>query len=296
MKQNITILLFIKIFVFIVSTWIYHFNNDLCMYNIYWGKKCILIRKLGISNCRLLEECKSYNDPFIKGFIEDIPHNEACEKKDIYYNKRGIMTKKKQTYRNTLNYASENKKTTKNKSGIFETKKYSDLEKKIFKELDYTNFLKNNKAVSDRIYKKIIFKKCGLQVLPPFLLFLFFLIVCIVELALGLSGKDCLLSYFGLKKTHLEKLVNESEGALYTFVSVLKKITGFWKHSESLGSGTTCTLCSGTTVTDACILGQFFRILIYMVPLVILGVTFISWIFYYHKKVKKYEKIKFRKR
>ncbi|KAI4841548.1 fam-l protein [Plasmodium brasilianum] len=40
----------------------------------------------------------------------------------------------------------------------------------------------------------------------------------------------------------------------------------------------------------------FFGIFIYLLPFILFGVTLILKVVYYHKKVKKYEKIKFRKR
>ncbi|KAI4835525.1 hypothetical protein MKS88_004735 [Plasmodium brasilianum] len=46
------------------------------------------------------------------------------------------------------------------------------LKKKIFKEFDYEYFFKNNSTISDNVYKKIIFKKCGLRFALPLLLFL----------------------------------------------------------------------------------------------------------------------------
>ncbi|SBS97561.1 Plasmodium exported protein (Pm-fam-a like), unknown function [Plasmodium malariae] len=230
---------------------------------------------------------------------EEVPDNEVNEKECIHNNEEGITSMNKQSKRSSSENVRSNKKSTNTKSWVFETKKYSHLEKKIFKELDYSDFLKKNRTVSDRIYKKIICKKYGLRIALPLLLFLFFLIVFLAELTLGLSGKECLLSYFGLKKNHLEDLVKDSGGPLLSFVNALKKLTGFWEHSELFGSKGACEICktvSNGAVSNVCILGRFFRILICFVPFVILGVTIISGIIYYHKKVKMYEKIKFRKR
>ncbi|KAI4840526.1 hypothetical protein MKS88_001254 [Plasmodium brasilianum] len=298
MKQKIKLHLYIKIFLFVLSAWIYHFNNDRFKYNKYLEQNHILKRILSIRNCRLLAKCKKTNNTNTVDLIVDIPRNGVYEKRDIPYNDKRNTTKNKQSCRNSLNNASDHRQATKNRSCIYETKKYSRLEKKIFKELDYTDFLKNNRTVRDSIYKKIIFKKYGLRIALPLLLFLFLLIVCIIELTLGLSGKGCLLSYLGLKKEHLETLSKDGDGTLSTFVNLLKKLTGFWEHSGIFGTKDACDFCKevSNAVSNACILGRFFRILICFVPFFILCFTFISWIIYYHKKFKKYEKIKFRKR
>ncbi|SBT87256.1 fam-l protein [Plasmodium malariae] len=291
MKKKIKLLLFNKIVVFIVLPWMCYFNN-------YLEDNHVLIRTLDTRIYRLLGKCNKFNDSYNIDLTEDISHNKSYEKKDIFYNENIVTKQNEQSKRNSLNNASERKKATKNRSCIYETKKYSNLEKKIFKELDYTDFLKNNRTVSDRIYQKIICKKYGLRIALPLLLFLLLLIVFIVELTLGLSGKECLLSYFGLKKDHLDELVKEDSGPLSSFVNVLKKLTGFWEHSGIFGSKNDCNLCkdASESISNVCILGRFFRILICFVPFVILGFTIISWIIYYHKKVKKYEKIKLRKR
>ncbi|SBS95766.1 Plasmodium exported protein (Pm-fam-a like), unknown function [Plasmodium malariae] len=208
----------------------------------------VLIRTLGTRIFRLLGKCNKFNDSYNIGLTEDISHNKSYEKKDICYNENIVTNQNEQSKRNSLNNANERKKATKNRSCIYETKKCSNLEKKIFKELDYTDFLKNNRTVSDRIYQKIICKKYGLRIALPLLLFLLLLIVFIVELTLGLSGKECLLSYFGLKKDHLDELVKEGSGPLSSFVNVLKKLTGFWEHSGIFGTKDDCNFCK--TLSD----------------------------------------------
>ncbi|KAI4841347.1 hypothetical protein MKS88_000588 [Plasmodium brasilianum] len=296
MKQKIKLLLFIKIVEYMSSTWILRFNNHMINYNNYLEKNYIFSRTLCVRNCRLLENCKKRNNSNIMDLTDDMSQNGEYENRNIYYNEKGASTKNKRSNRNSLNNASEQKQITKNKSSIFETKKYSHLEKKIFKELVYMDFLKNSRTLNDRIYKNIIIKKYGLRIALPLLLFLFLLVVFIAELTLGLSGNESLLSYFGLKKQPLENLVKKEPWS--KILIPLQALTSFWEHSDSLGPRATCELCKSMSegVSDACILGRFFRFLICFVPLVILAVTFISWIMYYHKKTKKYEKIKFRKR
>ncbi|KAI4836009.1 hypothetical protein MKS88_005229 [Plasmodium brasilianum] len=299
MEQKIVLILFIKISSIILLTWIRHFKHDLNSFNMYLDKTCIVSGGLIERTYRLLANGVQQMYQDITMLKEEVPDNGVNEKECIYNNEKGITSMNKQSKRSSSENVRSNNKSANIKTCVFETKKYSHLEKKIFKELDYADFLKKNRTVNDKIYKKIICKKYGLRIALPLLWFLFFLIVFLAELTLGLSGKECLLSYVGLKKNHLDELVKDTGGPLLSFVNALKKLTGFWEHSKVFGSKEACGFCKELaegTISNACILGRFFRILICFVPFVILGVTIISGIIYYHKKVKMYEKIKFRKR
>ncbi|SBT85601.1 fam-l protein [Plasmodium malariae] len=296
MEQNIKTTLFIKITTFILLCWICHF----CIY-ISTLKKTLDEKKnnrsiLHARTYRLLAIYKKDNDSSTLCLKEEMSINGMHEINDITNNEKDDLGKKKRSNECPSKCAGGYKRPTKNKSCTFETKKYSHTEKKIFKELDYTDFLKNNKAISDKIYNKIILKKFGLRIFLPVLIFLFLLIIFILEISLNsVKPKSTLLSELGLNKEFLKPL---SEGEWKSFLSVLKNLGGFLKHSVSDSAGTaTCIMCdTANSVSDACILGQFFRILIYFVPFIILSITVIIGIIYYHKKVNKYEKIKYRKR
>ncbi|SBT00643.1 Plasmodium exported protein (Pm-fam-a like), unknown function [Plasmodium malariae] len=251
-------------------------------------------RNVHMRTYRLLAKCKQDKDSSIIGLKQNISNNGNNEKNDICYNKKGTSTKKEQPYESSLRNSKGHKEDLKNKSCIFETKKYSHMEKKIFKELDYVDFLKNSKTLNDKTYKKIIGKKLVFRFSLPVLLLLFFIAVVIAEFSLGFAGKENLLFKLGLTKDLLESWANDS--TISPILETLKKLNDFWSESKVWGSTSTCVLCTGQTITGACILGRLLGLLIYFVPLFILGVTFILGIFYYHKKVKKYEKVKFRKR
>ncbi|SBS98809.1 Plasmodium exported protein (Pm-fam-a like), unknown function, partial [Plasmodium malariae] len=109
------------------------------------------------------------------------------DKNDISYYEKCILEKKKQSNENLPRNARRYKKNVKNKSCILVTKKCSYLEKKIFKELDYVDFLKNNRTISDKFYKKIIFKKRKLRFFLPLSLLLLLSVSIILDYSSGLG-------------------------------------------------------------------------------------------------------------
>ncbi|SBT00927.1 Plasmodium exported protein (Pm-fam-a like), unknown function [Plasmodium malariae] len=127
-------------------------------------------RRLYAKNYRLLAIYKQDKNSSIVYLKKEIP-NRVNNINDIFNNEKYSSGKTKQLSGSSQGNKRRYQKDMKNKSCIFETKKYSHLEKKIFKELDYVDFLKNNKTISDKIYKKIMIKKCGLRVALPILLF-----------------------------------------------------------------------------------------------------------------------------
>ncbi|SBS97076.1 Plasmodium exported protein (Pm-fam-a like), unknown function [Plasmodium malariae] len=218
--------------------------------------------------------------------------NSANYEKDISNNEKCASGKKKQSNGCLQRNAREQKMYMKNKACVFETKKYSHLEKKIFKELDYEDFLKKNRTISDKIYRKIMRKKCGLRLALPLLLFLVLSISFILDnfcrcgLTYGLFNIIILVSPGSSPAPKiLETKLSPSINSLY---ELLNKPPLNW-FTKVLRRG------ADGNLRNYCVKG-FLGFLIYFVPLFILGSILISAVFYYHKKVKKYENIKFRKR
>ncbi|SBS96705.1 Plasmodium exported protein (Pm-fam-a like), unknown function, partial [Plasmodium malariae] len=233
-------------------------------------------KKLYTRYYRLLAKYKQVKDSSIVCLKEDIPNGDN-NKKDIFSNEKRNTGTMKQSNGNPLYNVKGHKQSMKNKSCIFETKKYSHLEKKIFKELDYEDFLKNNRTISDKLYKKIIFKKYRLRIVLPLLLFF----LLIIPLILDLSGSFALV-------TELYKALGKYLGKGWT--TNLKEwlcASPFWWLGREL---------QHSSKKYSYIVIPFFRSIIYFLPLFILGVTIILRIVYYHKKVKKYERIKFKQR
>ncbi|SCN45361.1 fam-l protein [Plasmodium malariae] len=308
MEQKFKSFLYIKIPTFILLTW-------MCYFYIYMSRQSKSLvecynqhRRLYAKNYRLLAIYKQDKDSSIVYLKKEIP-NRVNNINDIFNNEKYSSGKTKQLNGSSQGNKRRHQKDVKNKSCIFEKKKYSHLEKKIFKELDYVDFLKNNKTISDKIYKKIMIKKCVLRVALPLLLFLVLAISFILDnfckcgFTYGLLKVIILISpaldatklreYSYLKDVvSLDKIFKgETSPALAILHMWLTKspLKGFTQALVEPGSG------NAKEVRNYCMSG-FLGFLIYFVPIFILSIILISGLVYYHKKVKKYEKIRFKKR
>ncbi|SBT85590.1 fam-l protein [Plasmodium malariae] len=199
MEIKIIILLLVKIFAFIFLPWRSYFNNDMSLFNNSLNEMYSFHRKLDTRVRRLLSKYKQDIYSNILGIKDDLPYNEENKKKSVYSNENDKKVRTKSTKGSSLNKAGNHKQDKNYNSCIFETKNYSRFEKKIFKELDYEDFLKKNRTISDKLYKKIILKKYGLRLALPLLLFL----LLFLSLILDLSGE------FGLQNM-LRKVLNIS--------------------------------------------------------------------------------------
>ncbi|SBT85612.1 fam-l protein [Plasmodium malariae] len=287
MKQNFKSILFIQNFAFILLTWICHLNNDIGMFSGRTNEKYQFRRKIDTRNYRLLAKHKQDNDLIITGIKVDTPDNEVHKRKDISYNENEKTEQKNLLSRCSSKNEAVNKNAMKNKSCIFETKKYSNMEKKIFKELDYENFIKNNKTISDKLYKKIMFKKYGLRLCLPLLLFSLLLTSLLLDLFVGCGIINCL---------HMLLHTNNTDCLWHALNTKLNTILNE-NWAKTIKPFFTVKKLEGGVLKDK-VYGAFglFGYIIYFIPFIIMGVTIISRIIYYHKSVKKYEKIKFRKR
>ncbi|SBT86135.1 fam-l protein [Plasmodium malariae] len=270
MKKSIMIFSFIKIVLLIFLTWIPHLSDHVITSNKYLGKKYTLAIKLDDRIYRLLAKYKKDKDSKVVMLRDDISNNGMDKKKDISNTEKECTEKKKELYRGSLNNYDGQKQDMNNKYSKFVTKKYSHLEKKIFKELDFVDFLKRNKNISDKTYKKIMRKKFSLRLGSPLLLFLLLSTLLIVDISLrSASGGKGFWELLNLDTT------------LSFLNTTLNPYFSWLLHAKD---------------TSKNVLGPLFRIVLYVIPFLILGVTLILYVFYYHKKVKKYEKIKFSKK
>ncbi|SBS93427.1 Plasmodium exported protein (Pm-fam-a like), unknown function [Plasmodium malariae] len=235
-------------------------------------EKCNLSRKLYSRDYRLLAKYKQDKDSIIENFKEEMPNNELKEKKIISNIKKGTNKKDKQSCKSSLDIKKHNRNVEKNKCGIPKTKKYFDIEKKIFKKLNYEDYVKNIRIIENKEYKKLARKKRRIRI-ALLLLFFFVLILPILDLSLekitdgGLLGLLGLLSPTGSGDTGGTLGV---EGRLVTLLS-----EGTWGNIEKIYLST-----------------LFF----YGIPFLLFVVIFILGMVYYYKKVIKYENIKFIKR
>ncbi|SBT01427.1 hypothetical protein PMALA_081640 [Plasmodium malariae] len=105
-------------------------------------------------------------DSVIVCLNEKLP-NGVGYKRDIANNEKLVVEEDKKLNRCLSRNVKCHKKNMKYKSCIFETKKYSRLEKKIFKELDYTDFLKNSRTMRQKnipVWKKKYSKNWTIQI------------------------------------------------------------------------------------------------------------------------------------
>ncbi|KAI4839611.1 fam-l protein [Plasmodium brasilianum] len=296
MEKNIKLLLFINIATFIPLTWICHFSNETRTYYGSLGENYINNKKLNTKNYRLLAKCKHNKDLCSMGLKVGIPNNDMKERKDISNNENIFAQLNRQSNRSLLRNIERHKKDKKNNSRIFETEQYSRFEKKIFKELDYANFLKNNRGISNRIYKKIIRKKYGFRLGLPIFFVLLLSILLLLDLFVGCGLIRGLFKILNIISEHLNYTGTGGVKALQVMLRPLHewlKKSPFSSFFECAVNGTSST---GRSIDKHYYITGFFGFLIYFIPFFIIGVTCILGVFYYHKKVKKYEKIKFKKR
>ncbi|KAI4840856.1 hypothetical protein MKS88_000619 [Plasmodium brasilianum] len=287
MEQKVKFLFYIKIYTFILLLWICHFNNDMSTFNKSSEENYIHCKKLDTISYRLLAKYKQDNVSYVSELKQKTPYNRVNEECDITNNEKGNTGKNKQSNECSSKNPRGQKQDKKNKNCTYTTKKYSNNEKKVFKELDYINFLKNNRTISNKLYKKVIGKKYGLRIATLVLLFFLFLILFIVDYSLGISIKKCLLI----------SLVNSVPTDVFKsnwftkIFEMVKEKEWFWKIPFSEAGD-----ILDETMKQKSLLGSLFGIPIYCLPFLILGVIVIFVFFYYHKIVKKYKKINYRKR
>ncbi|SBT86034.1 fam-l protein [Plasmodium malariae] len=276
MKHKINLIFFIKIFAFVLPLGTCHIYNDSKL-NKYLEGSYIFGGELNTRIHPVLTKYKNNKESSVVGTKVELPYIGLNNKEDICNYEKEVNGKVSESNKSTLNNEKSHKRHVKNKSWIFVTKKYSLVEKKVFKELDYIDFLKNNRNISHKVYKKIMRRKLGFRLALP--LIFFFLLS--LSLMLDFSC-NCGLTR-GLYKL-LRLLLSSSQ--LCDFHNYLKDNVGsFFSYTVSKDNGESVYLH----------ITPFFDFLIYCVLFFTLGITIISGIIYYHKKVKKYEKIKFRK-
>ncbi|SCP03061.1 fam-l protein [Plasmodium malariae] len=284
LERKIKIIVLIKIVVFIFLTRICHIKSDVRPFSKSMNEHFELDKKSGTRNYRLLAKYKQDKYSNALGLKEEMTNNGMKKKKDISNNMEGYTGKRKHSNGIPSEFKGNCKSYMKKNKCMFETKNYSYFEKKIFKEMDFMDFLKNNKTISNKSYGKVIRKKCVLLFVLPLLMFFLLSVLPIVDLSWGLiDGNKGLWDAIGFSK--ILKECGKS-GWLKAVYGSLKEAKEFWR---SIGD-------ASENISELNVLGRLFRILIYGLPFLILGITFISRIVYYHKKVKKYERIKFRQR
>ncbi|KAI4839070.1 hypothetical protein MKS88_002586 [Plasmodium brasilianum] len=185
MEQKIKSLFFIKTNTFIILTWIFYLYCDMSIFSKFVGEYKIE-RILDIKSYRLLAKCSQYKDSRntdLKGMIHENDENEeVITNSDI-----GDKIKNKQSSKSSLYKEQFNKGYIRKRMLKYRGKYLTLFERKLFKHLDYIDFIRKNPSITNKSCKKVLFKEYVLLIYLPFLLFCYGLILPIM-VHIGMGG------------------------------------------------------------------------------------------------------------
>ncbi|KAI4840195.1 hypothetical protein MKS88_001553 [Plasmodium brasilianum] len=275
MEKNIMFIFFIKISLFIVFIWICHFYSDMSRFKKFLYEKNNFGRKLHTPICRLLGIYIDDIYPYVGELELKIPYNTKQKNKNLLRidNEKWDKEKKEKLYRSSLIKEQLIKKLMKNKCTMLHGS-YSHYEKKIMNGLNDRTFFKKMMLINDKNYKKLKSKKYRLRLCLILLLFIFVLILPIVDLSFG---------EFKSIGNFLKELCK-----LFGYNN-----TGLQAQSESPGADGLGDILSSTCQLKSFIGIKVFGVLIYCLPILIMGIILIRGIFYYYKNIIKHKKIRF---
>ncbi|SBT01345.1 Plasmodium exported protein (Pm-fam-a like), unknown function [Plasmodium malariae] len=230
-------------------------------------------RKLDTRIYRLLGKCEKYIFANVGDLELKIQYNtkRRNEKLITTDNKKWDKEKRENLYRSLLYKEKLIKELMKNKCTMFHNS-YNHYEKKIMNGLDDKAFFKKMMLINDKDYKKLKRKKYGLRLFYLSLLFLLVLVIPILDLSFG-----------------------EFQDVGYLF----NQLCGLSGQDSSVSQGGAdnsgfLSILLSSTCNDYKIIGyKVFGVLMYCLPILILGIIIIQGIFYYYKNVIKQKKIKF---
>ncbi|SBT86025.1 Plasmodium exported protein, unknown function [Plasmodium malariae] len=183
MEEKFKLQFFIKIFSFILLTWINHFNNNMSSFNKYLDEKYDNIRKLGQITYRLLAKRKQMKRPYTIWINDVIPNNGKYIKKDIYNNEKINEEKNILADKVSLKSAENYKLPRRNESSMY-IRGNLYCKKRIFDKIYYKNIVRNS-WIKDFISLKEDIK---LKLLGIFILGSFHVLVGITLIVLGKLG------------------------------------------------------------------------------------------------------------
>ncbi|KAI4835524.1 hypothetical protein MKS88_004734 [Plasmodium brasilianum] len=135
MVHKIKLLFSIKISTFILLTWMYHFNSELCTFNKSVDKSYKLSETLDIRCYRILAKYKQHNDSNNVYSKETFTNNEENNQKEIYKNEMCRKRKSIQSNRSMLNKAQYYTEVIDYNNGIFDGKHFHFQKKWIKKKI-----------------------------------------------------------------------------------------------------------------------------------------------------------------
>ncbi|SBT85890.1 Plasmodium exported protein, unknown function [Plasmodium malariae] len=168
MEQKIKSLFFIKTNTFIILTWIFFLYNDMSTFCKFVGEYNIE-RTLDIKSYRLVAECSQYKDSrntYLKGMIHENDENENVITNSNICDK--IINK--QSSKSSLYKKQFNKGYIRQRMLKYRGKYLTLFERKLFKHLDYIDFIRKNPSITNKSCKKVLLKEYGILMYLPFLL------------------------------------------------------------------------------------------------------------------------------
>ncbi|KAI4839834.1 hypothetical protein MKS88_001737 [Plasmodium brasilianum] len=269
MEQKIKLLFFIKIITFIYLTRLCLFYNDTNNLNKFLGAIENFDRILYVRNYRLLGH--NGKEIFFKIGVskEEIPY---CIKKT---NEKSNKNKISYLCKSSLTNNGWSKKPMKYNKKIFNTT-HSHIEKNFLNALDKMCFLKKIRINNDETYRKLKNKKYRLRLSFLLLVFLFVLMIPVLDSSLTYWGpKNGLLGAMGLLSTR-----TPISGSCLTGGDI--KVSGLIATWFQLSAKSFIAI--ETTLS----------ILLYCVPFLILAIIILLVVVYYYKNSIKNQKIKFK--
>ncbi|KAI4833756.1 uncharacterized protein MKS88_000316 [Plasmodium brasilianum] len=183
MEEKFKLQFFIKIFSFLILTWINHFNNNMSSFNKYLDKNYDNNRKLGQITYRLLAKRKQMKCPYTVWMDDVIPNNGKYIKKDIYNNEKINEEKNILEDKGSLKSGKNYKLPRRTESSMY-IRGNSYCKKRIFDKIYYKNIVRNS-WIKDFISLKEDIK---LKLLGIFILGSFHVLVGITLIVLGKLG------------------------------------------------------------------------------------------------------------
>ncbi|SBS93136.1 Plasmodium exported protein (Pm-fam-a like), unknown function, partial [Plasmodium malariae] len=220
MEHKIKSNYFMKIGLLILLTWIYHFYNEESTFHILYGQKKYDI-KLYLSNFRILRGCDEINNSNIVEPEQQIHKDEEIYGKAMSNNRRKSKQTNIQSRRSSL-YEEFNKKYKMQKKLIYGKTKLSPFERKIFKQLDYIDFIiKKKPLLRNKVYRKLVCKKFGHKIFLLTLVLSFVLLASIGGTIGGFFGQGKQL-YSSGGNAHVNIILKDEYGITFlVFLGIL---------------------------------------------------------------------------
>ncbi|SBT88034.1 Plasmodium exported protein, unknown function [Plasmodium malariae] len=277
MEQKIKLLYFIKIFTFIILTWLCLFYSDINTFDKSLYECNNLDRILHTRNYQSLanygEELRSNFGRSEKG----IPYciKKLNEKSFTINNEKRNKKKGEHSYKNLLINKGKFNTPMKYNNRIFH-RTCSNFEIKFFNALDKMYSLKKIRMNNDESYRKLKNKKYRLRLSFLLLVFLLVLMIPVLDLSLTYWGsKNGLLGAIGLLST---RDPTSNSCLIGGDIKVSGLIATWFKLND----------------TNFVAIETTLSILLYCVPFFILAIILILTVVYYYKNSIKNQKIKFK--